>query len=230
MRSSHVRKHWWFHSRSATHARLPRPELRSLPCQARLGSREGKVIGRPGAHRAHDLLQTPTARRRQGDFDWLAASTRPNPLASDLHDLRDFRPRTYTDLTRLRQYAELTRGIVAPDSEHKPCHEPQRRFPPRRLIVLICRNFLERMKGLEPSTFCMANGGSRSRLFAPVRSNPLIAGGSVQTSERDRTRANVEPCHPCHRIRTPTSDSRACSPAAGEPFWSRPFHARQGGE
>jgi hypothetical protein len=27
----------------------------------------------------------------------------------------------------------------------------------------------KRMKGLEPSTFCMANAGSRSRPFAPVR-------------------------------------------------------------
>ena len=40
------------------------------------------------------------------------------------------------------------------------------------------------MKGLEPSTFCMANASDRSRRFAPVRSNDLFPGVSVQASER----------------------------------------------
>jgi hypothetical protein len=54
------------------------------------------------------------------------------------------------------------------------------------------------MMGLEPTTFCMANASARSRPFAPVRSNDLFAGLSVQASERERTRANAEPCHSCH--------------------------------
>jgi hypothetical protein len=40
--------------------------------------------------------------------------------------------------------------------------------------------------------------GKRERPFAPVRSNDLFAGLSVQASERERTRANAEPCHSCH--------------------------------
>src|SRR6266540_712082 len=35
---------------------------------------------------------------------------------------------------------------------------------------------LERMMGLEPTTFCMANASDRSRPFAPVRSNSCFAG------------------------------------------------------
>jgi hypothetical protein len=34
----------------------------------------------------------------------------------------------------------------------------------------------KRMKGLEPSTFCMANASDRSLPFAPVRSDMLFAG------------------------------------------------------
>jgi hypothetical protein len=61
----------------------------------------------------------------------------------------------------------------------------------------------ERMMGLEPTTFCMANASRRSHPFAPVRSNRLFAGPSVRTSERFRTRANAEPCHPCHGLEKP---------------------------
>jgi hypothetical protein len=56
------------------------------------------------------------------------------------------------------------------------------------------------MKGLEPTTFCMANARDRSRPFAPVRSSGQFAGVSAHASERERTRANIEPCHPCHGI------------------------------
>jgi hypothetical protein len=56
------------------------------------------------------------------------------------------------------------------------------------------------MKGLEPSTFCMANAGDRSLPFALVRSNRLFAAVSMQASEQDRTRANAKPCHPCHGV------------------------------
>jgi hypothetical protein len=54
------------------------------------------------------------------------------------------------------------------------------------------------MKGLEPSTFCMASASYRSLPFAVVRSTGLSAGVAVQASEHDRTRANAEPCHSCH--------------------------------
>jgi hypothetical protein len=54
--------------------------------------------------------------------------------------------------------------------------------------------------GLEPTTFCMANASSRSLPFAPVPSNYLFAGAFVRASERDRTRANAHPCHPCHGV------------------------------
>jgi hypothetical protein len=56
----------------------------------------------------------------------------------------------------------------------------------------------ERMKGLEPSTFCMGSASDRSHPFAPVRSNGLLAAVSIGASERKRTRANAEPCHSCH--------------------------------
>jgi zinc-ribbon domain len=58
----------------------------------------------------------------------------------------------------------------------------------------------KRMMGLEPTTFCMANASSRSRPFAPVRSNVLFAGFSVRASEPERTRTNAEPCHSCHGL------------------------------
>jgi hypothetical protein len=60
-----------------------------------------------------------------------------------------------------------------------------------------CRVY-KRMMGLELTAFCMANASSRSPPFAPVRSNGLFAEVSMQATEQDRTRANAEPCHPCH--------------------------------
>ena len=42
----------------------------------------------------------------------------------------------------------------------------------------------ERMMGLEPTTFCMANASDRPRPFAPVRSNRLFCSVSVHASER----------------------------------------------
>jgi hypothetical protein len=47
--------------------------------------------------------------------------------------------------------------------------------------------YLERMMGLEPTTFCMANASDRSLLFAPVRPNRLFAGLPSQATERERT-------------------------------------------
>jgi len=77
------------------------------------------------------------------------------------------------------------------------------KFPPKQYNrkPADLRGFLKRMKGLEPSTCCMASASGRSIPFAPVRSNPLFARVPAQASERNRTRANVEPCHPCHGVR-----------------------------
>jgi hypothetical protein len=88
--------------------------------------------------------------------------------------------------------------------------------------------------GLERTTFCMANASSRSLLFAPVPSKALLAAASIQASERERTRANAEPCHPCHgagRAEPPESanlgrTSRWNPPRQRErrraPAWPRP--------
>jgi hypothetical protein len=48
----------------------------------------------------------------------------------------------------------------------------------------------------------MANASDGSLPFAPVRSNQLFAAILVHTSERERTRANAEPCHSCHGTQT----------------------------
>jgi hypothetical protein len=52
--------------------------------------------------------------------------------------------------------------------------------------------------GLEPTTFCMAKAGERSRPFAPVRRNHLFAATTGRVSERQRTRANAECSHCSH--------------------------------
>jgi hypothetical protein len=51
------------------------------------------------------------------------------------------------------------------------------------------------MKGLEPTTFCMANARDRSHPFASVRSNHLFAATTGRPSEPQRTRANAECSH-----------------------------------
>jgi hypothetical protein len=53
--------------------------------------------------------------------------------------------------------------------------------------------------GLEPTTFCMARSGGRSRRVAPVRRNLPFAATSTSASERQRTRANAECSHCSHR-------------------------------
>src|SRR6266542_3716554 len=74
-------------------------------------------------------------------------------------------------------------------------------FTAQPTVPAVLQGLSERMMGLEPTTFCMANASERARPFAPVRSNRLFAAVSVQASEPDRTRANAEPCHTCHRVR-----------------------------
>jgi hypothetical protein len=54
------------------------------------------------------------------------------------------------------------------------------------------------MMGLEPTTFCMAKPGERSRPFAPVRSNHLFAATTGRASEPQRTRTNTECSHCSH--------------------------------
>jgi hypothetical protein len=54
------------------------------------------------------------------------------------------------------------------------------------------------MMGLEPTTFCMARAGGRSRPFAPVRRKLICAGTSLLVTERQRSRANAERSHCSH--------------------------------
>ena len=63
----------------------------------------------------------------------------------------------------------------------------------------------ERMKGLEPSAFCMASGRTRSRPFAAVRSTSLFAGDFVGPIERHRTWANDECDHRDHAGSAPNA-------------------------
>ncbi len=82
------------------------------------------------------------------------------------------------------------------------------------------RGFLERMMGLEPTTFCMAKVGRRSRPFARVRRNLLFAAASDWPSERQRTRTNAEcghcsHCDRCHvQLAWPGSATPALATAA----------------
>jgi hypothetical protein len=102
----------------------------------------------------------------------------------------------------------------------------------------------ERMMGLEPTTFCMAKVGGRSRPFACVRRNLSFAAASFGATERQRTRTNAECSHCSHRGRchlqlagpgrphTPCGGGRAsdgtrtpCTsigPAFSEPVWALP--------
>ena len=71
-------------------------------------------------------------------------------------DLREFRGlRFHRHLTRLDE-VEATVDVDACANENEPCHAPRRGLPSERLNLPICRHFLERMMGLEPTTFCMA--------------------------------------------------------------------------
>ncbi len=82
------------------------------------------------------------------------------------------------------------------------------------------RGCLERMMGLEPTTFCMAKVGRRSRPFARVRRNLLFAAASDWPSERQRTRTNAEcghcsHCDRCHvQLAWPGSATPALATAA----------------
>jgi hypothetical protein len=66
--------------------------------------------------------------------------------------------------------------------------------------------------GLEPTTFCMANASDRSHPFAPRSLKPTVCRGFQPASERDRTRANAEPCHSCHGVALPLRAASTRSP------------------
>jgi hypothetical protein len=96
-----------------------------------------------------------------------------------------------TSSTRLRRSSGSLCSIIVPS---RPARDARKKRKPP-----FCGAFLKRMKGLEPSTFCMANAGGRSRRFAPVRRNLPFAATSTSASERQRTRANAECSHCSHR-------------------------------
>jgi hypothetical protein len=52
-------------------------------------------------------------------------------------------------------------------------------FAGQAITPAVLQSFAERMMGLEPTTFCMARAGGRSRVFASVRRNLLFAVGSM---------------------------------------------------
>jgi len=171
---------------------------------------------------AYDLLQTPMVLCRREIHDQLPAFYGVEAACDRFCLFAGLSSRPFrSGVSQRLGEVEAPWGITERDSEDEPCHAPQVRLLSGRPNLLICRHFLERMKGFEPSTFCMASASDCSRPFAPVRSNELFAGLSVRPSERERTRANAEPCHSCHADRAPEPDSAsssgrsACSRRAG---------------
>jgi hypothetical protein len=81
--------------------------------------------------------------------------------------------------------------------------------------------------GLEPTTFCMANASERSGPFARVRSTRLFAGASVRSSERERTRANAEPCHSCHGSQASDQAAPGLTRMRGRPWPRISMHSRE---
>jgi hypothetical protein len=80
-----------------------------------------------------------------------------------LPDLRDFRASVSTgSATQVEAIREPSARATATTNLATDLG----RLLAGRLNLLISRNFLKRMKGLEPSTFCMAKAGRRSRVFA----------------------------------------------------------------
>src|SRR5690349_11855012 len=55
--------------------------------------------------------------------------------------------------------------------------------------------------GLEPVTPCLSRSCRRSRPFAPVRLDRFVERNHLLERTFERTRANAEPCHPCHARR-----------------------------
>src|SRR5688500_17371290 len=80
---------------------------------------------------------------------------------------------------------------------------------------MVLQGFSERMMGLEPTTFCMADAGGRSHPFARVRRNLSFAAASVEASERQRTRANAycSHCSHCDRCHVRLAESTTAAEA-----------------
>jgi hypothetical protein len=114
-------------------------------------------------------------------------------------------------LTRL-DGVESIYVVVVRGSGSEPCHAPRGRLPERRLNLPFCRHCLERMKGLEPSTFCMARtwreatGAARNRHSPPLWRVSVDPGASKRQQptrrpdrEPDRARSLVAAGWECPR-------------------------------
>jgi hypothetical protein len=109
-----------------------------------------------------------------GDRLWLFAGYPRTQLASFIRSASTNRQSPGHDPRRSRRECSHAAAIVV-SGEYGTC-----RFA----------GSLKRMMGLEPTTFCMASARERSRAFAPVRSNRLLAAVSVQranSTEPERT-------------------------------------------
>jgi hypothetical protein len=84
-----------------------------------------------------------------------------------------------------------------------PCsHRPPQRVRPRQTKAPCYRGFRSvGGTGLEPVTPSLSRWGSRSRLFASVRLNGVVARTLLHRRTAERTRTNAEPCHSCHARR-----------------------------
>jgi len=56
------------------------------------------------------------------------------------------------------------------------------------------------MKGLEPTTFCMASARDRSRPFAQ---SPCLRGFPYKQANATEPERTPEPYHPCHGVGRP---------------------------
>jgi hypothetical protein len=166
------------------HCPNPGPWWIFRPISARRSSPGYRLVGCLGSPGVTTVYPAASLQRRDSD---LSAASHRLVVGPASPSTRPFTPEVAGSASRCPRstsgpsLAILQKVFSAPTTRHAPLQD-----------------FLERMMGLEPTTFCMANASDRSHPFAPVRSNELFAGLSVQASERERTRANAEPCHPCH--------------------------------
>ena len=144
---------------------------------------DGRCSPRPGC-RAHDLLQTAMALGLRVDSRPAADVPGQQPLATNSADLRDFRALASAGLALLGKRFEAIWDVVARDSENEPCHARRGRLPSGRRHLPICRSFLKRMMGFEPTTFCMAS--RRSSQLSYIRAAADYTGGLDQVPAASR--------------------------------------------
>jgi hypothetical protein len=84
-----------------------------------------------------------------------------------------------------RHRSSVRKGAVS-TSRDANLATPLGAFTAQTTKIPCLQSFKKRMKGLEPSTFCMANASGRSLPFAPVRSNRLFAGLGFRPRERSQ--------------------------------------------